>query len=126
MCSQVEHALSELHKWCDANTSRVNVKKTQYMRVTPNRAMCPNVPYELKMVNSTFQIVNAYNYLGVRIDHELLLIEFLNRNKINQRLYQFEIHYITILPLFDYSDFLIDGGPMYYIRKIDNLYEKAV
>ena len=45
-----------------------------------------------------------------------------------------EISYITfskhikqvVLPLFDYADFIIGGGPMYYMRKIDNLHDKAV
>ena len=140
-CSRVEQSLSKLHKWCAANKLTINVKKTQHMLVTPNRAMCQNVPYQVKMGDSTLQNVNTYNYLGVIIDNELLLTEFLKQkcNKINQRLYQFAkmrkfltshlantLYKQVILPLFDYADFLIDGGPMYYIRKIDNLHEKAV
>ena len=31
-----------------------------------------------------------------------------------------------IVPLLDYADFLIDSGPAYYIRRIDNLHEKAI
>ena len=32
----------------------------------------------------------------------------------------------TIVPLFDYVDFLMDGGPKYYRDRLTNLHEKAV
>ena len=32
----------------------------------------------------------------------------------------------TIVPLFDYADFLIDSGPSYYQERITSLHEKAV
>ena len=32
----------------------------------------------------------------------------------------------TIIPLYDYADFLIESGPMYYIDRLDTLHEKAI
>ena len=32
----------------------------------------------------------------------------------------------TIVPLFDYADFLTDSGPKYYVDRLDTLHEKAV
>ena len=32
----------------------------------------------------------------------------------------------VIVPLLDYADFLIDSGPAYYIRRIENLQDKAL
>ena len=83
----------------------------------------------------------SYNYLGVVIDDMLNFNEFLKEkcDKINIRLYQLIkmrkfitadiasiIYKQVIVPLLDYADFLIDSGPAYFIRRIENLHNKAL
>ena len=60
-------------------------------------------------------------------------------NRINQCLYQLgkmrkyidsdiacTIYKQTIVPLYDYVDYLVESGPKYYINRLDVLHEKAI
>ena len=82
-----------------------------------------------------------YNYLGVILDESVSFVKFMKEKcrKINMRIYQLGkmrkyidnwtaniIYKQTIIPLFDYADFLIDSGPVYYQNRILSLHEKAV
>ena len=75
------------------------------------------------------------------IDDALSFEQFLKNkcNSINPSLYQLgkmrkyitsdiacTIYKQTILPLYDYGDFVVDCGPKYYIKKLDALHEKGL
>ena len=96
---------------------------------------------DVKMGNILLDNVTLYCYLGVVIDNNLTFREFLKGkcDKINLCLYQLikmrkyvtlaiarTIYTQVIIPLMDYADFLIDCGPAYYIKRLDNLHKKAL
>ena len=139
-CITVEHALTDVYNWCDINKLTINIKKTKHMFVTP-RTLNMGVNYHIKMGQVTLDNVTSYNYLGVIIDNKLTFNDFLKDkcDKINNRLYQLIkmrksitsniaciIYKQVIIPLLDYADFLIDSGPAYLLRRIENLHEKAL
>ena len=105
------------------------------------RSVCTTHVQHVKLGHVTLDNVTSYNYLGVIIDNMLTFNDFLKEkcDKINIRLYQLikmrkyitskiacTIYKQVIVPLLDYADFLIDSGPAYYVRRIDNLHEKAM
>ena len=139
-CTTVEFALNEVYDWCQLNKLTINIKKTKHMFVT-SRSFTPREQYTVKMGNVTLDNVTNYNYLGVIIDNSLTFSDFLKEkcDKINIRLYQLikmrkfitshiacTIYKQVIVPLLDYADFLIDSGPSYFIKRIENLHEKAL
>ena len=85
--------------------------------------------------------VSSYNTLGVIIDNNLVFDGFLKEKckNINLRLYQLgKLHkYITcdlantvykqtIIPLFDYADFLIESRQNKYVTRLNNLHVKGL
>ena len=85
--------------------------------------------------------MDTYTYLGVNLDNKLKFDVFLKAKckKLNVRLHQLGkmgkyitnnianlIYKQTIIPLFDYADFLTESGQNVYIERLDNLHSKAL
>ena len=85
-----------------------------------------NLPHQdlsIEVGNETLEEVSLYTYLGVNLDNRLVFDKFLKEkcNKINVRLHQlrkmrkkkfnnnisYTIYKQTIVPMFDYADFLV-------------------
>ena len=138
----MNEALSNIWKWCKMNRLSINTNKTKFMDVDPNKNidMLSN-RLNLVLGDVGLERVTSYNYLGVLMDDKLTFNAFLKDKckKINLRVYQLgrmrkyidsgianTIYIQTIIPLLDYVDFLIDGGPKYNKDRLTNLHEKAV
>ena len=140
-CNNILNGLHLVHKWCNKNKLTINVKKTKHMFFMPKRRPCDTIIPTVKLNDVILENVDCYNYLGVLIDNNLKF-EFFLKNKckrINQCIYQLgkmrkyvnnniacTIYKQTIVPLFDYADFLVDSGPKYYVDRLDTLHEKAI
>ena len=140
-CNEIEAGLLYIKNWCDRNKLTINVKKTKHMLLKP-RTNSPDLDqHKVKIGNTILENVKSYNYLGVVIDNSLTFSDFLKNkcNRINQCLYQLgkmrkyidsdiacTIYKQTIVPLYDYVDYLIESGPKYYINRLDVLHEKAI
>ena len=96
---------------------------------------------EIKMGSERLEEMSSYNYLGVALDNKLKFDSFLKAKcrKINIRLHQLgnlrkfitnnianSIYKQTIVPLFDYGDFLIESGQNIYIDRLDSIHSKAL
>ena len=139
---RMNDALGNLWKWCKMNRLSVNTNKTKYMTVDPYRRIeawseNPN----LVLGDACLERVSSYSYLGVLLDDRLNFDAFLKEKckKINMRVYQLgkmrkyidsgianTVYKQTVIPLFDYADFLVDGGPKYYRDRLTILHEKAI
>ena len=97
--------------------------------------------YRVKLGQTVLDNVTSYNYLRVVIYDMLNFNEFLKEicDKINICLYQLIkmrkfitadiasiIYKQVVVPLLDYANFLIDSSPAYFIRRIENLHDKAL
>ena len=93
------------------------------------------------MDNMKLENVHSYNYLGVIVDDKLTFTDFTDNkyNKVNMRLYHLKrlcpyinnemanrVYKQLILPLMDYSDFMIESSSLPQIRRLEKLQEKAV
>ena len=91
--------------------------------------------------NQNVSSVITYSYLGVDIDCTLTFESFIKSIilKVNYKLYLFSkiryiltftavvlVHKQMVLPLFDYLDILIDGGPKKYIDKLQTLQFRGI
>ena len=123
------------------NRLSINALKTKYMVIDPFKMLNTTVPFPLNLGGTTLERVTSYNYLGVILDDTLCFEKFMKDKckKINIPIYQLGkmrkyidngtsniIYKQTIIPLFDYADFLIDSGPLYYQTRLLTLHEKAV
>ena len=134
--------LRKLYKWCNFNKLTINISKTKFELFRPKcQTNIPAGTFKIKIGNKLLDEVEIYTYLGVRLDIRLKFDGFLKEkcNKINIRLYQLGkmrkyltnnianlIYKQTIVPLFDYADFLIEGGQNVLIERLDALHSKAL
>ena len=117
--------LGKWYEWCNLNKLTVNISKTKYEIFRPKSfGNNTNVKLEIKIGDIHLEEVNTYTYLGVRLDNKLKFDGSKAKcNKINIRLHQLGnmqknvtnnianlIYKQTIVPLFDYADFLIESG----------------
>ena len=131
--------LERIWKWCMSNKLSVNTAKTKYISIDQYKRV--NDTAEIKLGGVILERVSNYNYLGVILDDTLSFEKFLKEKckKINMRIYQLgkmrkyidnqianTIYKQTIIPIFDYADFLVDSGPTYYRERLMTLHEKAV
>ena len=142
LCEKLESGLETLRKWCNLNKLTINLSKTKLEIFKPKYAWTqPHLDIEVCLGGEKLEEVDSYTCLGVTIDNKLLFDKFLKEkcNKINLRLHQLgKMHkYITsnianivykqtIVPLFDYADFLIESGQNIYIDRLHNQHSKAL
>ena len=120
----------------------INITKTKFEVFKPkNICNRTNDKLEIRIGTVVLEEVDTYCYLGAKIDTKLKFDGFLKAkcNKINIRLYQLGklrkyitnnianlIYKQTIIPLFDYADFLIESGRNVLIERLDTLHSKAL
>ena len=138
-CAELENGLSKLSHWCNKNKLSINVNKTKLMIVDlHNKAQ----HYPKPKLNGHFlDQVHSYNYLGVSIDDNILFDKFLREKygKIHSRVYQLSrmrkyidsntaslVYKQMIVPLSDYADVLVKGGPANDISRLEKLHDRAV
>ena len=127
---KIESGLGKLEKWCHMNKLSIYVETTKYMFIKPRGAL-DNISMNnpIMIGNSRTSTIITLEY--VIIDDKLVFDKFLKDkcNKINIRLYQLckMQKYITrsipniiykqaIISLYDYADFLIESGPIFFIE----------
>ena len=135
----LNNGLNKIWEWCMLNRLSINTVKTKFIAIDSYKRI--DETCEIKLGGVILERVNSYNYLGVILDDTLIFEKFLKDKckKINIRIYQLGkmrkyidnwmaniIYKQTIIPLFDYADFLIDSGPVYYRDRLSTLHEKAV
>ena len=140
-CKMVETSLKLVCDWCNMNKLTINTGKTKHILCKPRNSPLRNIQSSVKMNELPLETVTFYNYLGVIIDENLTFESFVKEkcNKVNLRVYQLgkmrkfisshiatTIYKQAIIPLFDYADFLVEGGTRYYQEKLDCLHEKAL
>ena len=135
--------MNKLFTWCNINKLTINLSKTKYEIFKPRALWNSPVTngFTIKLGNTVLEEVEVYNYLGVLIDNRINFGKFLKEkcNKINLRLCQLVkmrkyITYIiantiynqTIIPLFDYADFLIESGQNMYLNRLGALHSKGL
>ena len=136
---QLERGMNKLFAWCNINKLTINLSKTKYEIFKPRALWNSPVTngFTIKLGNTVLEEVEVYNYLGVLIHFGKFLKE--KCNKINLRLRQLgkmrkyitcsianTIYKQTIIPLFDYADFLIESGQNMYINRLDTLHSKGL
>ena len=140
--SKLTQGLEKLSNWCNLNKLTINFSKTKYEIFRPKNYNNITFPdFRISIGETVLDEVTNYNYLGVHIDAKLRFNIFLKEkcNKINLRLRQLGnlrkyitcdvanvIYKQTIIPLFDYADFLIESGPNMYIDRLNSLHSKAM
>ena len=135
-------ALGNVWKWCKMNRLSINTNKTKYMTIDPYKKIdaWSDSP-RIVLGDASLEQVPSYNYLGVLLDDKLTFNVFMKEKcrKINMRVYQLgkmrkymdsgianTVYKQTIIPLFDYADFLVDGGPKCYQNRLTTLHEKSI
>ena len=141
LCEKLESGLETLWKWCNFNKLTIDRSKTKFESFKPKYAWTqPHSDIEVCLGGEKLEEADSYTYLGVTIN-KLLFDKFLQEkcNKINLRLHQLGkmrkyitsnianiVYKQTIVPLFDYADFLIESGQNIYIDRLHNQHSKAL
>ena len=135
---QLAVGMKKLCDWCNLNKLTIHFQKTKYTIFKPK---CYQNINHLEINWNRLEEVSTYNYLGVIINNNLVFDGFLKDKckKINLRLYQLgklckyitcdlanTVYKQTIIPLFDYADFLIESGQNKYITRLNDLHVKGV
>ena len=119
----LQHDLSKIGNWLTANALKLNVKKSKCLIVASScKLRNINRDLILKVSNQSLEFVQKFNYLGYFLDLEMSLkpllshVKKITTNKIGI-LYKIRKYMTTssalaiykqmILPLFDYSGFLL-------------------
>ena len=117
--------LDLLVDWYSINLMKVNVDKTKYM-IVGTRQKIRNIPeFQLKIAGTLLSRVQSYKYLGILLDSELTLHNYLTdlMDRVQRKIFQlsklrryitefaaFQIYKQTILPIMDYCNFIIMSG----------------
>ena len=135
---ELQQKLNYIVTWCNQNMLTLNVKKTQWLSVGPQRN-AHNV--RLFAGNAQLDRVGNYKYLGLEIDTNLDY--HLHRQKLIGNVHS-KINYLTtirsflttsaaltiykstILPLIDYCDFVYDQNISYTNQQIQKLQNRAL
>ena len=135
---ELQQKLNYIVTWFNQNMLTLNIKKTQWLSVGPQRNT-HNV--RLFAGNAQLDRVGNYKYLGLEIDANLDY--HLHRQKLIGNVHS-KINYLTtirsflttsaaltiykstILPLIDYCDFVYDQNISYTNQQIQNLQNRAL
>ena len=119
----VQRDLDNFIKWCSSNGLKINSSKTKAMIVSTNARLkhLENVS-QFQIYGNTLDFVKQYNYLGIILDNEMSLTPLVNnvKKRTGDRIFQLRklrkymnvhaailVYKQTILPIFDYSGFLL-------------------
>ena len=139
---QLAVGMKKLCDWCNLNKLTINFQKTKYTIFKPKCYQnISHLATLLEIDGNRLEEVSSYNYLGVIIDNTLVFDGFLREKckRINLRLYQLgklrkyitcdlanTVYKQTIIPIFDYADFLIESGQNKYVTRLNDLHVKGL
>ena len=123
MFPKIQDGLNTVQKWCLDNSLKLNARKSRSLFLG-TRYKVSNLNLENRFVLNaqSLEFANVYNYLGILLDKNMSLLPLLSRLKsvISRKMYSLvkirdlittkcalTIYKQTILPLFDYSGFII-------------------
>ena len=123
MFPKLQEGLRSCEKWCTENSLKLNARKSKVLIIGSNYKISGIDLGNRFILNDQFlQFTNLYNYLGILLDRNMTLMPLLTRlkNIITSKIYSLVkirdlittkcalvIYKQTILPLFDYSGFII-------------------
>ena len=138
MLALMQSDLDTIGSWCYSNRLTVNASKTKAMWCYPMRAPIRLVAGtdDLMLNGSVLSVVKEFNYLGVIIDYDLsfrsqcVKVHSMSNARFTQLCFikkvidqktAISIYKTMILPVFDYADIVIDGGPTLAISRLQTV-----
>ena len=123
MFPKIQDGLNSFQNWCLANSLKLNVRKTKAL-ILGSKLKTSLIDQNNNFVlsNEPVSFTKVYNYLGILLDSNMNLLSMLTRvkNIISNKIYglakirdlittqcALTIYKQTILPLFDYSGFVM-------------------
>ena len=120
---RIQPELDNIYAWCTSNRLCLNIDKSKIL-VVGSRNKLSKVDYDnpVSLGNSSLNFTSKYKYLGVALNNEMTLTSFLANIKriVLQKLFSLRklryyitekcalaIYKQTILPMFEYSVFLL-------------------
>ena len=128
----------KIEGWCTLNNIRVNTRKTKHMLVGGNVTECGSGQ---TLNNKGVITVENYTYLGVNVDRKLNFEKFISNtiSRVQGRLITLArlrkyldlktallIYKQTILPILDYSCFLIESSTQRKIKRLQPIQNRAI
>ena len=123
MFPKLQEGLRSCEKWCCENSLKLNARKSKALVLGTNYKISDiNLRNRFILNDQFLDYTNVYNYLGILLDQKMSLMPLLHRlkNVIRSKIYSLvkirdlittkcalTIYKQTILPLFDYSGFII-------------------
>ena len=122
MTEKAERIFQKLTTWCEENKLTINVEKTKYMVIRPNK---PSNEPQFEISQIKLSTVHHYEYLGLLLDDKLSMNDYLdvmwkkNNAKIGilSKIRRFisektavRVYKTMIRPHLDYIDFVVDSG----------------
>ena len=129
--------LNKVSSWCTSNYMKMNVSKTKLMTINGD----PDHEITLHTPHGNIGSITSYKYLGVWLDNSLNMNKHLNNGykMAYQKVFKLKklrkqlststallVYKQTILPYFEYCDFLIDSCCKKEIDKLDKLQYRAL
>ena len=129
--------LDSVVEWCSNNRMKMNVTKTKMMIINAE----PNDVITLRTPGGCLGTTKSYKYLGVWIDSSLSMTKHLNNGykMAYQKVFKLKklrkqmsaatamlVYKQTILPYFEYCDFLIDSCCKKELDKMEKLQYRAL
>ena len=133
----LQNMLTITNDWCMSNLLSVNCKKSQWMSTSFKNSKKQYVSF--KLGNAVLERVFEYKYLGLIMDLSFQS----HREKLKNRIYlkisffrkirkfvnveaAVTIYKSTILPIFEYADYVIDYGVKYMNKHIQTLQNQGL
>ena len=85
----LERNLCSIIKWCNNNRLTLNIGKTKHMIIGPSLKDNLVAERNLQYNNRTIELVREYNHLGIELDNNLTMENYINKSvtKANKKLY---------------------------------------
>lgn len=138
---KLKEDLDHVISWCNENILTLNIKKTKWMILTPNVHANYQTGENICINTVPVDRVQTFNYLGLCLDSNL---NFQTHIQNITRSIRHKLHFLykirnfinvdttlliyktTILPIFDYADFIFDRSIHYITNKLQILQNKAL
>ena len=136
MTQLVQDDLNGICDWCNTFKLTINCDKTKVLWCYSERSIPDLTDCKLTLGNDTLNVVKEFNYLGVIIDTHLKFAKQCNKvtSSARQKLYHLRklrkvmdkklsilLYKSMILPVMDYGDCVVDGGPVGPVKSIQTI-----
>ena len=133
----MQELLGSVINWCEHNRMKMNVSKTKLMTINN----CTDHQVVLKTKHGPITCTGSYKYLGVWMDEKLNMTKHLNNGykMAYQKIFKLKklrkqmstqtallVYKQTILPYFEYCDFLLDSCTKKELEKLEKLQYRAL